>query len=256
MRYTVAAFLLGFVSAVGAQTIVLEPVADTALFESQSEQLSNALGPYLYVGRIQSGEGRRSLVRFDLSGIPASATITDASVTLTMDRTVFGPLNIDLLPVTMPWGEGTSDSGDPGGMGAPATAGDATWDFSIFPGTAWNTAGGDFASLSAQTIVDDPGEYTWSGPNVVADVEGWIANPATNLGWILLGNDGAGTGTAKRFSSREGLASPRLVITGTGLNPAPPPPPIEPVAVPAFGPLASIVLCLLLIVAVWRRVWA
>lgn len=256
MRFTLAAFLFGLALSVGAQTIVLEPVADTALFESQTEQLSNALGPHLFVGRIQSGEGRRSLVRFDLSDIPASATITDVSLTLTMDRTVFGPFNIDVLPVTMPWGEGTSDSGDPGGMGAPATAGDATWDFSIFPGTSWNNPGGDFGSLSAQTIVDDTGDYTWSGPAMVADVEGWIANPATNFGWMLFGNDGAGTGTAKRFLSREGLAGPRLVITGTGLNPPPPPPPIEPVAVPAFGPLAGVFLCLLVIVAAWRRVWA
>lgn len=254
MKSFLANLLLVAAFGVNSETLMLEPVADTSLFEDSTQQLSNAKGPYLFVGRIQSGEGRRSLLRFDLSDIPASATISDAALTLSMNKTVSGPLNIDLLPVTRPWGEGDSNSGDPGGMGAPATMGDASWDFSAFPDTMWDDPGGDFGTLSALVSVDDVGQYTWSGPGLVADIENWIANPSSNFGWMLLGNDGSGVGTAKRFSSREDseMVRPTLVITGMGLVP-PPPPPAGAMAVPALGITGGALLCLLIVVLVWRR---
>jgi hypothetical protein len=51
----------------------------------------------------------------------------------------------------------------------------------------------------------------------VADVQGWLTNPSTNFGWIIIGNEG-GTGTSKRFDSRENDTTanrPQLTVNYT-----------------------------------------
>lgn len=69
--------------------------------------------------------------------------------------------------------------------------------------TPWTTAGGDFAAVpSATAQVADLGTYTWgSTPNMVADVEAWLASPKNNFGWLLRGDES--TVSAKRFDTRE-----------------------------------------------------
>jgi hypothetical protein len=37
---------------------------------------------------------------------------------------------------------------------------------------------------------------------MVIDVQSWVNNPATNFGWILIGNESVSR-TSKRFDSRE-----------------------------------------------------
>jgi hypothetical protein len=58
------------------------------------------------------------------------------------------------------------------------------------------------------------GPVTWtSTPRVVQDVQGWIANPASNFGWAVIGNETT-LATAKEFNSREGFSGrPALTIT-------------------------------------------
>jgi hypothetical protein len=54
---------------------------------------------------------------------------------------------------------------------------------------------------------------------MVADVQNWLNNPATNFGWALLGNEAQGQ-TAKRFNSGEDgntLYTPTLSITYTAV---------------------------------------
>jgi len=47
---------------------------------------------------------------------------------------------------------------------------------------------------------------------MVADVQGWLDQPATNFGWILIGNEAAPT-TTKRFDTRESpISSNRPVL--------------------------------------------
>lgn len=56
---------------------------------------------------------------------------------------------------------------------------------------------------SATTDVNDIGFYTRGNtPKMVNDVQNWIDNPASNAGWILIGNE-AEEQTSKRFDSRE-----------------------------------------------------
>ncbi len=63
----------------------------------------------------------------------------------------------------------------------------------IWPGTP--TAG---------RAVDQIGHYVWaSTPAMVADVQGWLDEPATNFGWVIVGDESATAPTAKRFDTRE-----------------------------------------------------
>ena len=49
----------------------------------------------------------------------------------------------------------------------------------------WATAGGDFAATASATQdVTGIGFYTWSGPQMIADVQGRANNSATDFGWI------------------------------------------------------------------------
>ncbi len=54
--------------------------------------------------------------------------------------------------------------------------------------------------------VGDPGQFfSWSSaasPAMLTDVQQWLDSPATNFGWIMLGNESAGQ-TAKRFGGQD-----------------------------------------------------
>lgn len=238
------------------QDVTLEPVADTTLFEDFFAELSNGQGPHLFAGRIANGPRRRALIRFDFSEIPDGAVLTAARLELSMTRTVSGPLDMRLHALNAGFGEGASNSGDPGGGGAPAAPGDASGGFAVVPDQMWQQAGGDFVgAASASSSVDGPGLYVWDGQGLLDDIERWRADPASNRGWILIGNEDAGDRTAKRFSSREGTGGPRLILSGTGLVNAPPPPPPAPIAVPTLN-LGGLALLLGLIgLVAWRRPW-
>lgn len=216
------------------QQATLTPTLDTSLYQ-ESGTVSNGKGSHLFAGRTANGAApaRRALLAFDLSGVPAGATITGAALTLNMNRTVAGPFAVRLHRVTASWGEGTSDAGSQEGTGAAATAGDATWTQRVVPGTGWANPGGDFEpSASATVSVGGNGKYTWSGPGLVADVQAWVNGTAPNHGWILVGDE-SGSTTAKRFDSRESPSPanrPALVVSwsvGTSVEAAVLP--IEPV---------------------------
>jgi hypothetical protein len=190
-------------------------VADNTLYQDGTGGLSNGAGQFMFSG--VAGSLRRALVRFDVAGsVPAGATITNASLTLSMSRT--NPTNsivpISMHRVTSAWGEGTSDAGDPGGSGAAATPGDATWLHTFYPGSLWTTPGGDFVSApSATTNVQGVGTYQWSGPQLVADVQFMLDNPGSNFGWVLTSDESSMITNAKRFNTRENsVNAPSLAI--------------------------------------------
>jgi hypothetical protein len=60
-----------------------------------------------------------------------------------------------------------------------------------------------------------PGPYAWgSTPALVADVQEWIDDPASNFGWILISDEA--TRSAKSYLSREaGSNGPRLTVQYT-----------------------------------------
>lgn len=209
----------------GAPVLVTVPAAlDNTLYEDANGSISNAQGPGLFSGKTRFAGVRRALVEFDLSAIPANATIVSATMTLHLTRAISAGNQQSLHRVLASWGEGASTTGpdeslNAGGGGDTATTGDATWVHRFFNTTAWTTPGGDFApAASATTTVDDiQGPYSWSGAGLVADVQSWLVNPSSNHGWIVLGVE-SGFANAKRFASSENADAslrPALKVTYT-----------------------------------------
>jgi hypothetical protein len=200
-----------------AGSITLTASKDNTLIESDDGSRSNGAGPHFFAGRIArfDGERLRGLMAFDVAaGIPAGATITSAVLNLNMSKTIIGAKDVELYRVASDWGEGTSSFF--GGSGAPATQDDATWLHTFYDDQFWTMAGGDFALVaSAVTVVDRIGSYLWgSTPEMVADVQAWLDNPAENYGWILVADESSFP-TVKRFDSRENddpNSRPRLAI--------------------------------------------
>jgi hypothetical protein len=50
---------------------------------------------------------------------------------------------------------------------------------------------------------------------LTADVQSWFNTPASNFGWVIVGAEGSGGGTAKRFDTRENANPPVLTISYT-----------------------------------------
>lgn len=205
-----------------ADMVTLTASADNTLYFDNGGALSNGAGEYFFAGLTAGGLSRRGLVAFDVAAaLPAEATIESAVLTLEMSRTISGPQTVELRRVLSAWGEGASDAVDEEGIGAPSAPGDATWIHTFFPNDFWLSAGGDFDFVvSASQSVDQNGAYTWgSTAQMVADVQGWLDDPGSNHGWLVLGNELA-AGTAKRFNTSENAnpaTVPRLTLEFTPL---------------------------------------
>lgn len=201
-------------------TATLGSSADNTLYEDPNGSLSNGAGQYFFAGRTNQASNsiRRGLIRFDVSSsLPPTATIVGATLQLAMSQTAAGPQPIELRRVTASWGEGSSNAITMGGGGgAPATPNDATWLHRFYSSTLWTTPGGDFVSTASATMtVGSDGAYSWSAPGMISDVQMWLDAPATNEGWLVLGNE-LTAGTTKRFDTKENSdpnARPSLVIT-------------------------------------------
>ena len=109
----------------------------------------------LHLGVTKSGASRRAMMAFDVGrAIPLGSTINSASLRLYMDRMSpqwTTPSTYSFHRLTTAFGEGTSFVNN--GQGAPASAGDSTWNEALLGETPWTTAGGDFVSPAAATGV-------------------------------------------------------------------------------------------------------
>jgi len=199
-----------------ANIINIMPSKDNTLYEFDPKEgdFSNALGFHFFAGETGMSELRRGVLAFDIAGsIPPGSTITAASLSVNMSRS---PTNtayvVELHKLLADWGEGTSIAPGEEGEGAPATTNDATWRHRFFDTIFWTTQGGDFsATVSASQSVGGTGHYMWSSAQMVADVQSWLNNPASNFGWLVLGDETA-IATAKRFDTRESASPPILTI--------------------------------------------
>ncbi len=224
-RGVAAVILAGMLASSGiaaAQPPVLEEVAavaDTTIFSSG--ETSNGAGTRLFAGVTNAAGGftrQRSPIRFDLSGIPADAEIIAVEVVLTLEQAGGGTQDgqiFGLHRIAAAWGEAGSVATN--GQGAPAQPGDATWSFAMFPRTAWATPGGEVAMNASASlpIGITPGTaWTFTSADLAADVSAWLADPASNHGWMLMADESV-NGSARRFHAREAAEAvrPRLRIT-------------------------------------------
>lgn len=190
----------------GTLTLDLSPARDAVLYESDTGNSANGAGSYLFAGRTAVGELRRSLLYFDVSAVlPEGAIIVSVALTLECSRTNLdaGAQEIALHRALQTWTEGPADALFEEGIGAAAAPGDVTWLHRSFDTLFWDSPGGDFApAASARATVNLTGAYSWSSAIMAQDVQQWLANPASNAGWLLVGNESRNL-TAKRFNARE-----------------------------------------------------
>jgi hypothetical protein len=198
---------------------------DTTLYELNPN--SNLGSATLGAGAISqpfsgSPARMRALIRFDLSELPAGATITSAEVTVTVvDHLPSGTppgSTFELHRALKDWGEGNKI----GTLGGLAETGEATWLAPKHPGPAWTDSGASGADDTAATIsssipVNALGSYTFpSTTDLVADVQAWLVNPTSNFGWLMKSDSEELRQTARRFGNSERAAGgPTLTISYT-----------------------------------------
>ncbi|MCC6661077.1 MAG: DNRLRE domain-containing protein [Phycisphaerales bacterium] len=210
---------LAVAAGAGADELTFKADKDNTLYETGGgPPVSNGAGGRMFAGVTATGLKRRAVVVFDLAEIPAGSTINSVTLELHMSMSISGSVPMTVHRVLADWGEGTSVAGQGQGGGAPATAGDATWDDRFYPGQTWITPGGEYEpEPSGTTQVGSTGTYQWSGPSLVIDVQGWVDAPASCFGWLIAGDESASS-TAKAFDTHENTdpnARPRLIVDFT-----------------------------------------
>ncbi len=206
-------------SLASATTININPSKDNTLYEfvPLDGDRSNGAGTFFFAGETAEGESRRGVLTFDIAGsIPAGSTIVSVSLSMHVSRVPSSTARtVELHKLLADWGEGTSNASGQEGMGAPATTNSATWRHRFYNTIFWTTQGGDFSgTVSASQSVGAIGQYVWTSAQMVADVQSWLDNPATNFGWLVLGDEST-SATAKRFDARESTSPPVLTIEYT-----------------------------------------
>jgi hypothetical protein len=219
----VLAAALALTAPAAAATLVLLPSADATVYEESTATAAtaNGSGEFLLAGRNNQAANsrRRSLLRFDLSALPAGATITSVSLQLHLSTVSTADTPLSLHRVLTHWSEGPTDPAGNESAGLPASTGDVTWSSAHHPDSTWFSAGGDFlpAASATVTVGTTTGFHTWSEAGLIDDLAAWATAPATNFGWILRDPESSPQ-TAKRFASREHpdpLVQPRLTIEFT-----------------------------------------
>ncbi len=146
---------------------------------------------------------RRSLVRFDLSTLPAGSCVQAAALRLTLTGVQNVSRTYAVHPLTVAWTQGTG-----------ATNSGVTWRRRDGV-AAWTTAGGDFAtapSATTATGTTNGAVVTW---DVTAAVRDMAAGRVVNNGWLIKDANEASGGEFVFASREHGTASkrPQLVVT-------------------------------------------
>jgi len=198
----------------GAEVRTFAAAADATMFQSgvaPGQLLSSGVGDGVFAGRtlFHAEYRQRGLIRFDLSGIPCGSLIQRVTLKMYMERAASAQLPTEVrlhrLAIAGSWAEGGSASF--GGAGMPSEPGDVNWQERQHPGILWVTPGGDFSPITSAsaTVTIERKFVTWgTTAEMAGDVAGWVNDPVSNNGWLLLGDE-VTQGTARKFSSRESL---------------------------------------------------
>lgn len=191
-----------------ASPLTIQPNAaageDTYLSLSPSQVDTNfGTNVAVLAGRYASSDITTGLLKFDLSGIPAGATITSAILTTSWTNTYGTPVNMSVFQMRRAWTE----------LGA-------TWN--KYDGTnAWGTAGAAnttsdcYATAAATTSITGTGDFSF---DITALVSAWFGGTA-NYGACVKPAATSGYNFGGRFYSSDYTTDankrPKLVITYT-----------------------------------------
>jgi glucose/arabinose dehydrogenase len=219
-----------------AELANLTVTEDTFINSGAAGNNAGATG-WFDAGRDGIGGIRRGLLRFDLSSIPAGSTVTSATLQLTVVKVpANGPVSstFDLFRLLAGWNEGTKT----GSNGAPATAGETTWNARLLGTANWAAPGAKSdaaATASVSTAVGSAGnvKYSWTGSDLAADVQLWVNDPTQNFGWLLTSRAEGSARSVRGFVSRQGGAGAGVLTVV--YTPAPNSPPSVSIIGPADG---------------------
>ena len=195
-----------------ADTLTVPASADTWIFSEAP--ISSEYGDFhgLAAGVNAHGSPMHALFKFDLSQIPANATVTSASVSLVAQRQNFSAQSgtFELHRLIKPW-----------------VATEATWN-NQSSGVPWAAPGAspgdDYSTtVSAANVVSDAGTtYIFgSTSDMVADVQSWVGNASANNGWIFKVSDESVLPTSRRWGSLTTGNPASLTVIYTASAPPP-----------------------------------
>jgi PEP-CTERM motif len=232
------------VSSVRADLLDNAPsTGDDTLFQGGT---TNSLGdPGIFVGTDSNSSFKYGLMAFNVSAIPAGATITGVTLDLYIGMVAGSgggmvvnsgtPRTISLYDESQAWGASTNEVGSTSfgghGQGFAANPGDATWLDASFNSnsslaTAWSSgmpANITSSSSALATTSGIPGttsaEVQWSSTALATEVQGWVNNPTTNNGLVLVNSNSGSAQSFLAFWGAQGAANaangfaPDLAIT-------------------------------------------
>jgi hypothetical protein len=205
--------LLGVVAVLPAwaDTTTVSASTDTWIFSGAPDSAKFGDFHGLAAGVNSQGSPMRALFTFDVSQIPANATITSASVSLVAERQNFSAADatFELHRLLQPW-----------------VAAEATWN-NRAAGTPWSAAGAaaedDYSlTISASNVVTAAATYVFgSTADMVADVQSWVSTPTSNNGWIFKVTDETAAPTSRRWGSTTVGNAASLTVVYTASAPPP-----------------------------------
>lgn len=238
--------LIGFVGWAEAAQVTLTAVADTSLWQRQTNHNlgGSDILPAGTIGADGPFRKSRMLVKFDLGAVPGGAVIESASVYFRVVRAPDPEKGSNNSRFTgrralKPWGEGNKSYTDPQTpmtSTQQATAGEATWTHGFHgdDSTVWTPAGGDFedddfaeaAGFEFFMLAGADRDYVAAlNPTGLQDLRDWIADSASNFGWLLKSESEHLGSTGRQIASREfatGTFRPQLTIVYSTSTPEPP----------------------------------
>jgi len=183
----------------GTTTNYSIPVDQDAWIRSSNPSANNAIDDGLHT-RFEDGDSERSLLRYDLSALPANASILSATA---------------WFYVTNPHPEGPID----------IHASTADW---LDTDATWNSMGDKMDKVVLTSIPAQPTTNVWVSANLTSQVQAWV-NGQPNYGITL---DSNSEGSFGEYNSTESANAPYLeVVVGTS--------PSSPATLKAVGTLAN-----------------
>jgi RHS repeat-associated protein len=160
--------------------------------------------PGIFVG---SGSSAifRGLLRFTLNDIPASATVSNATLSLWQQYAASNAVTLEAHRVTRSWTEGSgSNTNVLCGSGA-------TW-YDAAPGVSWTSQGGDYDSTVAASLAKPANQASgWDNLSITSLVQHWVSGAQPNLGVLLkLSSEPLANGNNPIYNSSDFTAEPGL----------------------------------------------